>query len=58
MSEKLCPVCNRKVGEWHASGIHPACVPKMKELWKERGIGARLTQAQRDDILRGVNRPR
>jgi Zn-finger nucleic acid-binding protein len=55
---KICPVCNRKVGEWHTGGVHPACMPKLKELWKERGIGARLTQAQRDDILRGINRPR
>ena len=55
MAEKFCPVCNRKVGAWHASGIHPACVPKMKDLWAERGIGARLTQAQRDAILREVN---
>jgi len=55
MGDKICPVCNRKVGAWHASGVHPSCEPKLKQLWKERGIGARLTQAQRDEILREVN---
>lgn len=53
--EKLCVVCQKKVGAWHANGVHPSCEPKMKELWKERGIGASLTQAQRDAILRGIN---
>lgn len=55
MAEKLCVVCNKKVGAWHTSGVHPSCEPKLKELWKERGIGAGMTQAQRDAILRGVN---
>lgn len=57
MTEKLCVVCQKKVGAWHESGVHPACEPKMKKLWDERGIGARLSQPQRDAILRGINRP-
>lgn len=55
MADKLCPVCNRKVGSWHTNGVHPTCEPKLRELWRERGIGARLSQPQRDAILRGVN---
>lgn len=53
--EKLCVVCGKKVGNWHANGVHPSCLPKMEKLWDERGIGARLSQSQRDAILRGVN---
>lgn len=56
MTEKICPVCNRKVGEWHTDGVHPSCRPKLRQLADERGIGARLSQRQRDDILGRINR--
>lgn len=61
----VCPVCGKKVGAWHKSGIHPVCAKKGEAAGREaarvlsapdRPIGVGLTQTERDAILRRINR--
>lgn len=86
MTDTLCPVCGKKVGSWHKSGVHPSCEKKRTEFkrselgrvadlqqlaferaaLKPRRVAgrpdridpmgiAKMTQAQRDAILRRIN---
>lgn len=67
----MCPVCSKKVGAWHKDGIHPACRSKVIADVAQRTVATvsgkarpmeysaaigRMSQSQRDAILRGVNR--
>jgi len=69
----ICPVCGKKVGSWHQSGVHPACARKVQRFETKTPMHpidrARLnrgtpeaikamSQKQRDEILRRINRPR
>lgn len=59
-----CPVCGKKVGEWHKDGVHPKCreaampelpaMPASPDGSLAGGIRA-MTQKQRDAILRRLN---
>jgi hypothetical protein len=55
----LCPVCGKVVGPWHKSGVHPKCgVGFTSAIDRQNApFGAKLTQTQRDKILRAISGP-
>lgn len=66
-----CPVCQKPVGSWYKSGMHPKCERKVldasidearkagtREVRLNGELGqaiGRMSQSQRDQILRSIN---
>lgn len=61
---RVCPVCGKKVGAWHADGVHPKCRDKpaaVRQRYEQLPAEVsgdyirRMSQKERDAILRRMN---